>query len=85
VEKLEERDYFTDYQILKEPYEFFEAVREHGPVWKPPGKDYLIVTGFDEALEVLRNHQDFSAVIGVANGYVTNVIIGEFYRRQLPH
>ena len=66
MDKLEERDYFTDYQILKEPYQFFEAVRDHGPVWKPPGKDYLIVTGFDEALEVLKNHQDFSAVIGVA-------------------
>jgi cytochrome P450 len=66
VQELEERDYFTDYQILKEPYQFFEAVRDHGPVWQPPGKDYLIVTGFDEALEVLKNHDDFSAVIGVA-------------------
>jgi cytochrome P450 len=66
VQKLEERDYFTDYQILKEPYQFFEAVRDHGPVWQPPGRDYLIVTGFDEALEVLKNHDDFSAVIGVA-------------------
>jgi len=66
VQKLEERDYFTDYKILKEPYQFFEAVRDHGPVWQPPGKDYLIVTGFDEAVEVLRNHHDFSAVIGVA-------------------
>ena len=27
VQKLEERDYFTDYEILKEPYQFFEAVR----------------------------------------------------------
>ena len=66
VQKLEERDFFTDHQILKEPYQFFEAVRKHGPVWRPPGKDYLIVTGFDEALQVLKNHQDFSAVIGVA-------------------
>jgi cytochrome P450 len=66
VQKLEERDYFTDYDILKEPYQFFEAVRSHGPVWQPPGKDYLIVTGFDEALEVLKNHHDFSASIGVA-------------------
>jgi cytochrome P450 len=66
VQKLEERDYFTDFSILKEPYQFFEAVRSHGPVWQPPGKDYLIVTGYDEALEVLRNHHDFSAAIGVA-------------------
>ena len=66
MEKLEERDYFTDYNILKEPYEFFDAVRKHGPVWQPPGKDYLIVTGFEEALQVLKNHNDFSASIGVA-------------------
>lgn len=64
--RLEELDYFTDYKILKEPYEFFEAVRKHGPVWQPPGRDYLIVTGFDEALQVLKNHHDFSACIGVA-------------------
>lgn len=28
---LADRDYFTDYEILKEPYAFFEAVREKGP------------------------------------------------------
>lgn len=59
---LVERDYFTDYEILKEPYAFFEALREYGPIFKPPGKDYYIVTGFEETLEVLRNHDAFSAV-----------------------
>ena len=62
---LIERDYFTDYEILKDPYAFFEAIREQGPVYQPPGKDYYIVTGFEEALEVLRNHEDFSAIIGL--------------------
>ncbi len=64
--KLEERDYFTDYEVLKDPYDFFEAVRSNGPVYQPPGKDYLIVTGFEETVEVLNNNRDFSAVIGVA-------------------
>jgi len=59
---LEARDYFTDRGILQDPYAFFEAVRAHGPVYQPPGRDYLIVTGFDETLEVLANAQDFSAV-----------------------
>jgi cytochrome P450 len=63
--KLEERDYFTDYEILKDPYAYFEAVRANGPIYQIPGKDYLIVTGFDETLEVLRNSADFSAIIGV--------------------
>ncbi len=62
---LIERDYFTDYEILKDPYGFFEALREHGPIFQPPGRDYLVVTGFQEALEVLRNHDDFSAIIGL--------------------
>jgi cytochrome P450 len=63
---LEERDYFTDYEILKDPYEFFEAVRAHGPIFKPESKDYLIVTGYPETLEILKNHHDFSASIGLA-------------------
>jgi len=62
---LASRDYFTDYQVLKDPYAYFEAVRAHGPVWQPPGKDYLIVTGFEEILEVMRNAADFSAIIGL--------------------
>lgn len=66
MQRLEERDYFSDYEILKDPYQFFEAVRGHGPVYQPPGKDYLIVTGFEETLEILNNNQDFSAIIGLA-------------------
>lgn len=62
---LVERDYFTDYEILKDPYAFFNALRENGPVFRPPGKDYYIVTGFEETLQVLRNHEDFSAIIGL--------------------
>ena len=64
--RLEDRDYFTDYDIAREPYAFFEAVRAHGPVYQPEGRDYLIVTGFDEAVEILNNNRDFSAIIGLA-------------------
>lgn len=63
---LEERDFYTDYAILKDPYAFFDALRAHGPIYQPRDRDYLIVTGFDEALEVFRNSADFSAIIGLA-------------------
>jgi cytochrome P450 len=63
---LEQRDYFTDYEIAKNPYPFFEAARAHGPVWQPPGRDYFIVTGFEEYLQIANNNQDFSAIIGLA-------------------
>lgn len=65
MQALIERDYFSDHEVLKDPYAFFNAIREQGPIYQPPGKDYLIVTGFEEALEVLRNHDAFSAVIGL--------------------
>ncbi|MBW8783088.1 MAG: cytochrome P450 [Novosphingobium sp.] len=65
MQPLVERDYFTDYEILKDPYAFFEALREHGPIYQPPGRDYVVVTGFEETLEVLRNHDAFSAIIGL--------------------
>jgi cytochrome P450 len=66
MQALEERDYFTDHEIAKDPYPFFEAVRAHGPVWHPPGRDYLIVTGFEEMVEISNNSRDFSAIIGLA-------------------
>jgi cytochrome P450 len=65
MQALEERDYFTDYEILKDPYAYFEAIRAKGPVYQIPGRDYLFVTGFEEILEVLKNHDDFSAIIGL--------------------
>lgn len=66
MQRLEDRDYFTDYSVAKDPYPFFEAVRAQGPVWQPEDRDYLIVTGFAETLEILNNHQDFSAIVGLA-------------------
>ncbi|MET0365063.1 MAG: cytochrome P450 [Sphingobium sp.] len=65
MERLEDRDFFTDPAILNDPYEYFEAVRARGPIYRPEGKDYLIVTGFAEALEIFRNSTDFSASIAL--------------------
>lgn len=65
MQNLVESDYYTDHSILRDPYEFFEALRAHSPVFKPPGRDYWIVTGFQEVLDVLTNSRDFSAAIAL--------------------
>lgn len=62
---LAKKDFYTDPDILVDPYAFFEEIRKEGPVYQPPGKDYLIVTGFDEAVEVFRNTADFSSSIAL--------------------
>jgi cytochrome P450 len=63
MQLLEDRDYFTDHVILKDPYAYFEAIRGKGPIYQIPSTGLVIVTGFDEILEVLKNTNDFSSVI----------------------
>lgn len=63
MQELAERDYFTDYEVLKEPYQYFEAIRAKGPIYKLPGRPIVFVTGFDETLEVLKNTEDYSSAI----------------------
>ena len=63
MQSLEDRDYFTDHVILKDPYAYFEAIRAKGPIYQIPSSGLVIVTGFDEILEVLKNTNDFSSVI----------------------
>jgi cytochrome P450 len=63
MKSLEDRDYFSDHGILKDPYAYFEAIRARGPIYQLPGSGLVVVTGFDEILEVMRNTQDFSSVI----------------------
>jgi cytochrome P450 len=65
MQALEDRDYFTDHSILKEPYAYFEAIRAKGPIYRLPASGIVVVTGFDETLEVLKNTEDFSSVISV--------------------
>jgi cytochrome P450 len=63
MQSLEDRDYFTDHVILRDPYAYFEAIRAKGPIHQIPSSGLVIVTGFDEILEVLKNTNDFSSVI----------------------
>jgi len=58
-----ERDYFTDLSVLLNPYEYFEEVRTQGSVYQMKTHDALMVTGYEEAVEVLRNNTDFSSAI----------------------
>lgn len=60
---LAELDYFSDHSILKDPYAYFEAIRAKGPIFQLPASNIIVVTGFDELLEVIRNTDDFSSVI----------------------
>lgn len=60
---LVERDYFTDHSILRDPYAYFEALREHGPIFRHPETGVVTITGFAEAVEVLNDTKNWSSLI----------------------
>lgn len=62
AQEPEERDYFTDLSVLLDSNEYFRNMLAQGPVHRIPGKDYLMVTGFDECVEVVKNNEDFSSI-----------------------
>jgi cytochrome P450 len=57
---LKERDYFRDQSLLVDPYAYFEAIREDGPVHRNRN-GVVIVTGFKEAVDVLLDSDHYSA------------------------
>jgi cytochrome P450 len=63
MQDLADRDYFSDTSILRDPYAYFEAIRAKGPIYQLPGSGTVVVTGFDEILDVLKNTDDFSSAI----------------------
>ena len=68
--QLEERDYFTDRVVLKDPYDYFAELYSKDPLYQPKLRDVMFVTGFEEATEILRNTNDFSSVIAVTGAAV---------------
>lgn len=64
---LTQRNYFTDPSLLVDPYEYFRQLHAKGTINPVAGTDILMITGYDEAVEVLRNNQDFSSAICTSN------------------
>lgn len=64
--KAAERDYFSDPEIVQDPHEYFAAARAEAPLWREPYHNVLLVTGYEQILEVLtRNDGTFSSAASV--------------------
>lgn len=58
---LEGVDFFHDSTLVKDPYPVLERMRTANPVLREPSQDVVVVTGYDEALAVLGDHESFSS------------------------
>jgi cytochrome P450 len=59
-------DYFRAPAIYQDPYPYYEYVRSHGPVWREPHRDVVMITGFDEAMAVYNDPARFSSCNAVS-------------------
>ncbi len=68
-------DFFRDRAVQDDPYAYFDALREQGPVWQEPHHGVFMVTGHDEALAVYNDATHFSSC---------NAVVGPFVRFPEP-
>lgn len=65
-----ERSFFTDRDVLQDPIPYYRALREHGPVWREPSMGVFMVSGLEEVLDLYRDHERFSAIVGPLGPFV---------------
>ena len=80
--------------LYQDPYPYYEYVREHGPVWREPHRGVVMITGFDEAMEVYNDpavvlvvqHRERAVheVPGPARGRRHRARSSSEYRDELP-
>jgi len=68
-------DFFRAGPLYQDPYPYYEYLREHGPVWREPHHGVVMITGYDEAVEVYHDTQTFSNCVAV---------VGPFARWPVP-
>src|SRR5262245_55109734 len=86
-------DFFRSGPLYQDPFPYYEYLRAHGPVWREPHHGVVMVTGYEEALEVYHDTVRFSNCNAVAGPFATWPIplegddvseIIERYRADLP-
>ncbi|WP_420617877.1 cytochrome P450 [Candidatus Poriferisocius sp.] len=58
---LDSRNFFTDPELVANPYGYFDHLRAQCPVHPEPHHDVMMITGYREAIEVYNDNYGFSA------------------------
>ncbi len=66
---LASSDYFTDGEIAQSPFEYFDHVRSHNPVYREPHHGVVVVTGYQEVVEGFKNSEALSAVNSIGGPF----------------
>jgi cytochrome P450 len=69
VKDPEAIDFFRDDDMVADPYPYFDALRARCPVHREPHQDVMMVTGYEEALEVYNDPATFSSCTSVTGPF----------------
>ncbi|MER6813423.1 cytochrome P450 [Spirillospora sp. NPDC000708] len=69
MKDLEALDFFRDDALVADPYPYFEALRGKCPVQREPHHGVMMVTGYDEALQVYNDTDTFSSCVSVTGPF----------------
>ncbi|MBF0662374.1 cytochrome P450 [Rhodococcus sp. (in: high G+C Gram-positive bacteria)] len=67
--ELEKLNFFTDPSLVGDPSPYYDAMRESCPVKREPHHNVMMVTGYEEAIQVLNDEDTFSSCISVTGPY----------------
>lgn len=66
---LETTDYFLSREMVVDPYPYLEDLRARGPVNREPFHDVVLVSGFDEVIQVYSTPNTFSSCNSVTGPF----------------
>lgn len=62
-------NYFADPAVSQDPYEYYDYLREQGPVTREPHFGVVAVTGYQEVMTAFKDHGSFSAVNAIGGPF----------------
>jgi cytochrome P450 len=64
-------DWFTDGSLANDPYPYLAHLRSKCPVQPTGRRGVVAITGYDEATEIFRDHENFSACLTVVGPFAS--------------
>ncbi len=69
MSELADIDFFRDPAVVPDPYPYFTALRERGPIFREPHHGVVMVTGYDEARAIYSDVEHFSSCNSVTGPF----------------
>jgi len=68
-QEFERYDFFRSDRFVNDPYAYFDYLREQSPVLREPHHGVVMVTGFDEALQIYNDPDSFSSCMSTTGPF----------------